>query len=129
MDVRVLQREFFSFYHSLNQKTLSTAIKKDIFAMFSKIKHSMNKAMHQIWSNPSVKTFRIDWLVDGYFTEVEKIVIIIGWKLHLMWRWRFGELIQVKRGSGEAEMAKLWAGRQTGEAGIWGSQTHMKNIN
>lgn len=26
-------------------------------------------------------------------------------------------------------MAKLWAGRQTGEAGIWGSQTHMKNIN
>lgn len=52
-------------------------------------------------------TFRIDWLVDGVFTEVEKIVIIIGWKLHLMWRWRFGELIQVKQRSGEAERAKL----------------------
>lgn len=48
MDVRVLQGEFFSFYHSVNQKTLSTAIKNEIFAMFSKIKHSMNKAMHQI---------------------------------------------------------------------------------
>lgn len=51
--------------------------KNVIFATFSEIKRSVNNAIHQIWSNPSVKTFRIDWLVGGCFAEVEKMYLCI----------------------------------------------------
>ena len=46
-------------YHSINQKIVSTGIKKNIFAMFLGIKCDVNQAMNDISTNPSVKTLRI----------------------------------------------------------------------
>ena len=48
-----------SFYQSINQKILSTVIKKINFRLFLGIQFDINQAMNDILTNPCVKIFRI----------------------------------------------------------------------
>ena len=57
-----------SSYDSINQKILSTGIKKTIFSMFLGIKCDINQAVNDISTNPSVKNLQdIDMNKTGKF--------------------------------------------------------------